>query len=91
MGRSLDRRSSDDRRYRDDRRVPAIDRLADAGHGEDRSDRDDGIARTDHDGMGALQRIEHGVEHRYEEFDGTHAGIDYRMDQSLPYLIKALR
>ena len=33
----------------------------------------------------------HGVEHRYEEFDGTHSGIDHRMDQSLPYLIKALQ
>lgn len=32
-----------------------------------------------------------GVAHRYEEFDGTHSGIDYRMDVSLPYLAKALR
>jgi S-formylglutathione hydrolase FrmB len=34
---------------------------------------------------------EHGVKHRYEEFDGTHSGIDHRMDVSLPFLIKALR
>ena len=34
---------------------------------------------------------EHGVEHRYEEFDGTHSGIDHRMDVSLPFLSKALR
>ncbi len=27
-----------------------------------------------------------GVAHRYEEFDGTHSGIDHRMDVSLPYL-----
>ncbi len=32
-----------------------------------------------------------GIEHRYEEFDGTHSGIDYRMDQSLPFLVRALR
>jgi S-formylglutathione hydrolase FrmB len=31
-----------------------------------------------------------GVEHRYEEFDGTHSGIGYRMDTSLPFLTKAL-
>lgn len=34
---------------------------------------------------------EHGVEHRYEEFDGTHSGIDHRMDVSLPFLSKTLR
>ena len=34
---------------------------------------------------------EAGIEHRYEEFDGTHSGIDYRMDQSLPFLVRALR
>ena len=32
----------------------------------------------------------HGIEHRYEEFAGTHSGIDHRMDQSLPFLIRAL-
>jgi enterochelin esterase-like enzyme len=32
----------------------------------------------------------HGVRHRYEEFDGTHSSIDYRMDWSLPLLAKAL-
>ena len=31
-----------------------------------------------------------GIEHRYEEFDGTHSGIDHRMDASLPFLYKAL-
>ena len=35
--------------------------------------------------------IRHGVTHRYEEFDGTHSGIDHRMDQSLPFLTEALR
>lgn len=34
---------------------------------------------------------EQGVEHRYEEFDGTHSGIDHRMDRSLPFLYRALR
>lgn len=33
---------------------------------------------------------DHGVKHRYEEFDGTHSGVDYRMDVSLPFLYKAL-
>ena len=35
-----------------------------------------------------LQR--EGIPHRFEEFDGTHSGIDYRMDVSLPYLYKVL-
>ena len=34
---------------------------------------------------------ENNVKHVYEEFDGTHSGIDYRMDRSLPVLAKALR
>jgi enterochelin esterase-like enzyme len=33
----------------------------------------------------------HGVAHRYEEFDGTHSGIDHRLDVSLPYLGRSLR
>lgn len=32
-----------------------------------------------------------GIAHRYEEFDDTHSGIDYRMDVSLPFLYRALR
>jgi S-formylglutathione hydrolase FrmB len=32
-----------------------------------------------------------GIKHRYEEFDDTHSDIDYRMDQSLPFLTRALR
>jgi hypothetical protein len=31
------------------------------------------------------------VAHRYEEFDDNHSGIDYRMDVSLPYLVRALQ
>lgn len=34
---------------------------------------------------------EAGIAHRYEEFDDTHSGIDYRMDHSLPFLARALR
>ncbi|MBI80123.1 MAG: alpha/beta hydrolase-fold protein [Pseudomonadota bacterium] len=30
------------------------------------------------------------IPHIYEEFDGTHSGIDYRLDISIPYLLKAL-
>jgi len=32
-----------------------------------------------------------GVPHRYEEFDGTHSAIDWRLDHSLPYLAAALK
>ncbi|HLY57060.1 MAG TPA: alpha/beta hydrolase-fold protein [Stellaceae bacterium] len=31
-----------------------------------------------------------GIAHRYEEFPDNHTGIDYRMDESLPFLAKAL-
>jgi hypothetical protein len=31
-----------------------------------------------------------GIAHSYEEFDGTHSGIDWRYDVSLPRLAKAL-
>ena len=39
----------------------------------------------------SLRLHDHGIAHRYEEFDGTHSSIDYRMDRSLPYLVNALR
>jgi len=39
----------------------------------------------------AAQLQEFGIEHRYLEFDGTHSGIDNRMDISLPFLVEALR
>lgn len=32
----------------------------------------------------------HGVTHRYEEFDDNHSDVDYRMDESLPYLYRAI-
>lgn len=32
-----------------------------------------------------------GIKHRYEEFNDTHSGVDYRMDVSLPYLYRAIR
>ena len=31
-----------------------------------------------------------GVPHRYEEFDDSHSDIDYRMDESLPFLYEAV-
>lgn len=31
------------------------------------------------------------IKHTYEEFDDTHSGVDYRMEQSLPFLLKALK
>ncbi len=30
------------------------------------------------------------VPHRYEEFSDNHSGVDYRMDESLPFLVQAL-
>ena len=35
-----------------------------------------------------LERL--GVPHRYEEFPDNHSSVDYRMDESLPYLVAAL-
>ena len=32
-----------------------------------------------------------GIEHRYEELDGTHSAIDWRLDLSLPFLVDALK
>src|SRR6185503_8317706 len=31
-----------------------------------------------------------GIDHRYEEFPDNHSGVDYRMDESLPFLARAL-
>jgi hypothetical protein len=31
-----------------------------------------------------------GIAHRCEEFADNHSGVDYRMDESLPFLAKAL-
>ena len=39
----------------------------------------------------SLQLAKHRVTHVYEEFDGTHSGVDYRMERSLPFLYRALR
>ncbi len=36
----------------------------------------------------ALKRL--GIAHRYEEFPDDHSSVDYRMDESLPFLAKAL-
>lgn len=39
--------------------------------------------------VGRLNEL--GIAHRYDEFDGTHSGINHRMDESLPFLYDALR
>jgi hypothetical protein len=31
-----------------------------------------------------------GIAHRYDEFSDNHTGVDYRMDESLPFLARAL-
>jgi len=33
---------------------------------------------------------QHGIAHRYKEFPDNHTGIDYRMDENLPFLAQAL-
>jgi hypothetical protein len=38
----------------------------------------------------SLELQEASIKHRYEEFSGTHSGIDHRLDISLPFLAKAL-
>ena len=39
-----------------------------------------------------VQRLEKlGIGHHYEEFDGTHSGMDWRLDTSLPMLARALQ
>ena len=45
-----------------------------------------------HYGARLLSRrlAEHGIAHRYEEFDDNHSSIDYRMDVSLPFLCRAI-
>lgn len=45
-----------------------------------------------HFGMRLLSRTleQHGVDHHYEEFEGTHSGIDWRLDRSLPHLYRAI-
>lgn len=36
------------------------------------------------------QLNQRGIAHRYEEFPDNHSGVDYRMDESLPFLVRAL-
>ncbi len=38
--------------------------------------------------VGRLNEL--GIAHRYEEFADNHSGVDYRMDESLPFLAAAL-
>jgi enterochelin esterase-like enzyme len=38
-----------------------------------------------------VKRLEaSGIAHRYEEFPDNHTGVDYRMDESLPFIAKAI-
>jgi hypothetical protein len=34
--------------------------------------------------------IGHGVDHEYQEFSGTHSGVEHRLDVSLPAMARAL-
>ena len=45
-----------------------------------------------HYGTRQLSRALHraGVPHRYEEFDDDHSSVDYRMDESLPWLYRKI-
>jgi hypothetical protein len=38
----------------------------------------------------AIRLSELGIAHRYEEFPDNHTSVDYRMDESLPFLARAL-
>jgi hypothetical protein len=40
--------------------------------------------------LSASHRVEPGIAHRYEEFPDNHTAVDYRMDESLPFLVQAL-
>ncbi len=46
-----------------------------------------------HYGMRRLSKElhKHGIKHSYEEFNGTHSGIDYRLDVSLPFLYDTIK
>lgn len=46
-----------------------------------------------HYGTRRLHRLldQHGVAHRFEEFDGTHSGLAWRLDHSLPWLVSCLK
>jgi enterochelin esterase-like enzyme len=35
--------------------------------------------------------VEQRIPHHFEEFEGSHSGIDWRLDQSLPFLVSALK
>jgi S-formylglutathione hydrolase FrmB len=37
------------------------------------------------------QLRQRGIAHRFEEFDGTHSAIDWRLDHSLPFLAGSLK
>ena len=38
-----------------------------------------------------VRRLEQlGIARRYEEFKDNHSGVDYRMDESLPFLVQVL-
>ncbi len=39
----------------------------------------------------SLQLEKYKIEHTYEEFNGTHSNIDYRLDKSLPYLYEKIK
>ncbi len=40
---------------------------------------------------GFVRRLnELGIPHRYEEFPDNHTAVDYRVDESLPFLARAL-
>ncbi len=46
-----------------------------------------------HYGMRQLsnQLEKYAIEHTYEEFNGSHSGIDYRLDESLPFLYECIQ
>ena len=56
---------------------------------------DVGIYDQYHIQYGTRRFVDHltelGIAHHYEEFEGTHSSVDWRLDHSLPYLVNALK
>ncbi len=59
VGRPLHGTTGDDRAHPDHTVTTGDERVADAGHCEDRADRDHRVARAHEDGFGVVQRVEH--------------------------------
>jgi hypothetical protein len=70
---------------------PMSDESLETSWGVVRLERSPGGACTRWETRRLVRRLnELGIAHRYEEFPDNHSGVDYRMDESLPFLAQAL-